>query len=80
MEVVWAVACYRIHLERTHFTVRINHEAIDWLLEGANDPRKLSRRRRRLTYFNFDILHISDTDHQAPNVLRRLNTGVIEIT
>lgn len=70
----WAVLLLQANLEGSHFTIRTDHNAFEWLLNLTDWTGKLVRWRLRLSEFQFNVSHHAGTKHQAPDALLWLKT------
>ena len=78
LAVLWSILQLRPYLERTHFVVRTDHDALRWLLNLTDASGKLQRWRLRLAEFSFEVVHRPGRVHQAADALSRLPTTDVD--
>ena len=75
LAVVWAVLHLRPYLEGRRFTVRTDHNALQWALVNSNAEGRLARWRIQLAEYDFDIQYRPGIKHQVPDALSRVRTA-----
>jgi RNase H-like domain found in reverse transcriptase len=70
--IVWAVTHLRPYLEGTKFTVRTNHHAIIWVMNGHDVQVRLALRRLRLAEFTLKVEYHPGVAHHAADAMSRL--------
>ena len=76
LAVVWAVMTPRPYLERTHFIVHTDHEALRWLLNlnDGDTTGRLARWRLRLSKYDFEVQYKKGTKNSVADALSRVPT------
>ena len=70
--VVWATLTLRSYIEGTRFVLRMDQNALLWMMT-TNDPQgRLMRLRLRLMEFDYEIVYLPGRVHQVPDELSRL--------
>ncbi len=72
--VVWAVLRLRPYLERAHFTVLTDHDALRWALFIAKAEGRHAKWRLRLAEFDFNVVYWPGIKHTVPEALSRVPT------
>ena len=70
--VVWDVTTLRPYVEGQNLTVRLDHDALRWLLTLMYPSGRLMRWRLRLSEFDFEIHYRPGRVPQVPDALSRL--------
>lgn len=68
------------YLEENWFTIHTDLDCQKWMLDLADARGRLARRRRRLSDFEFDVVHRVGIKHQAADVLPRMPTDSADTT
>lgn len=68
------VSLLRLYVRVSRFIVRIDHQALKWILELKQCSDRLARWRLRLVKFDFKIQHRRERKHTAVDALSRLPT------
>ncbi len=66
---VWAVLHLRPYLERTRFTVRTDHHALNWASFLANAEESLAKWRLWLAEFDFEVIYRPGVKHSVHDAL-----------
>lgn len=76
LAVVWAVALLRPYLERTHFVINTDHQALTWLLALPDNQTtsRLIRWRLRLLEFDYEVRYVKGKKNQIADAISRLET------
>lgn len=72
LAVLWAVLILCPSSERARFTMRMDHEALRWIVATAETTGKLSRWSLGLSEFDFDIMLRAGVKNQAADALLHL--------
>lgn len=72
---MWAILLLRSYLKRSQFTVRTDHEALNWLLTVTEATGTLAGWRPRLLDLDLGVVHHAGTEQQEADNLSRLRTG-----
>lgn len=72
--VEWAGTLLRLNLERTHFTIRTDHEVLHCILSITETTGRLARSWLRLSKLEFHFFDNAELDHQVANALRCVKT------
>jgi hypothetical protein len=72
---VWATTHLFPYFERTHFVVRTDHSAFQYLLNISGDNARLVRWRLRLSECTFDIQYLPDRVNQGVDTISRMVTS-----
>lgn len=74
LAVVWAVQILRPYLERKHFILYTDHQALRWLMELADAASRLARWRLRLMEFDFTVKYKQGIKNNIADAISRLPT------
>lgn len=67
-----AIQLLRLYLKGTLVTIRIDHEALEWLLKMPNASENLTRWPMRLCKSHFQFVHCADFRHQVTSAVTDL--------
>ena len=68
----WAFAKFRHYIHGYHFTVRTDHEALEWLASARYKNAKLERWALRLQEFDFSVQYKKGCENVVADCLSRL--------
>ena len=74
LAVVWACTILRPYLERTHFDLYTDHQALKWMMILGNTSGRLERRRLRLMEYDFTVHYKKGRLNTIADCLSRLPT------
>ncbi len=74
LSVVWAIRALRPYVEGTSFTVRTDHNSLNWLMSHQDPSGRLARWRLLLSEFEYVIDYRLARVHQVPDALSRIPT------
>ncbi len=78
--VVWAVGTLRPYIEGTLFSVRTDHNSLNWLISLQDPAGRLARWRILLSEFDYSIDYRHGRVHQVPDALSRVPTTGLDET
>ena len=76
LAIVWAVTILRPYLERTHFVINTDHQALTWLmvLPESQMTGRLMIWRLRLLEFDYEVHYVKGKSNLVADAISRLNT------
>lgn len=74
LAVIWAVQLLRPYLERTHFQLYTDHQALRWMFNMADGSSRLARWRLRLLEFDYEIQYKTGATNTIADAISRLPT------
>ena len=75
LAIVWALQILRLYLERKHFRLYTDHQALKWILSGSDaGSGRLARWRLRLLEFDFTIEYKKGAKNTIADAISRLPT------
>ncbi len=72
---IWGILHFRQYLHRTHFTLRTDHKALEWLATVSDAHGKRGRWIDMLQDFSFKIVHRPGMRHANADALSRNPVG-----
>lgn len=74
LAVVWAVQILRPYLERSHFDLYTDHQALRWIMNLYDAFGRLARWRLRLLEYDFTVHYRKGLKNQIADAISRLPT------
>lgn len=74
LALVRSVQLLRPYLEGTRFTIRTDHNLLNWVFHLTQNTGSLARCCSRLSEFESSVVYRASVKHQAPDALSRLPT------
>lgn len=74
LAVVWAVQILRPYLERSHFDLFTDHQALKWIMNLSDASGRLARWRLRLLEYDFTVQYGKGAKNQIADAVSRLPT------
>ena len=72
--VVWAIQLLRPYLERSHFDLYTDHQALKWMMDMTDASFRLARWRLRLMEFDFTVKYRKGAANTVADCVSRLPT------
>lgn len=72
---MWAVLRFRLYLESTRSTIRIDHDSLKWNLNLTDASGRLVGWRVRLSESDFNVVHKAGVEHETTDKLSELRSG-----
>jgi len=75
---IWGIMHFRQYLYHNHFTLRINHKPLKWLVKVSDKYGRRGRWINMLQDFSFDIIHHVGSKHGNAYALNRNPIGNVD--
>jgi len=72
---IWGIMHFRQYLHMNHFTLKIDHKSLEWLVTISDARGRRGRWIDMLQDFNFKILHKPGLKHANVDALSRNPVG-----
>ena len=74
LAVVWAIQLLRPYLERSHFDLYTDHQALKWMMDMTDASSRLACWRLRLMEFDFTVKYRNGASNTVADCVSRLAT------
>lgn len=72
--VIWTIQTLRSYLERRHFTLYTDHQALKWMMDLTDVSGRIARWRLRLLEFDLEVKYKKGADNMIADAISRLST------